>query len=43
MVLEIDENGLVLKIDEYYNKRWDDGVDERDYVVMKGASIRANV
>ena len=41
MVMKIDAEGLVEKIDEYYNKRWDDGVGEEGYAVMKGASLKA--
>lgn len=40
MVMEIDEQGKVKRIDEYYNKRWDDGVREEEYAVLKGASFK---
>lgn len=40
MVMEIDQAGKICRIDEYYNKRWDDGVHESDYAVMKGASLK---
>ena len=40
MVMEIDEQGKVKRIDEYYNKRWDDGVREAEYNVLKGASLK---
>lgn len=40
MVLEIDETGKIGRIDEYYNKKWDDGVQESDYAVLKGASLK---
>jgi hypothetical protein len=40
MVIEIDEAGKISRIDEYYNKRWDDGVLESDYAVVKGASLK---
>lgn len=43
MVLKIDEDALIREIDEYYNKRWDEGVGEGEYGVMKGASLKANV
>lgn len=43
MVMKIDDSGRIEKIDEYYNKRWDDGVAEEKYVTMKGASLKANV
>lgn len=42
MVMKIDADGLIEKIDEYYNKRWDDGIAEEKYAVMKGASLKAN-
>ena len=41
MILEIDKDGLVTKIDEYYNRQWDDGVAQKDYVVIKGASLKS--
>ncbi|KIW43863.1 uncharacterized protein PV06_04922 [Exophiala oligosperma] len=41
MIVEIDEDGLVTKIDEYYNRQWDDGVAQKDYVVIKGASLKS--
>ena len=40
MVLEIDDDGRIRRIDEYYNKQWDDGVAEQDYTVLKGASMK---
>lgn len=40
MVMNIDADGLIEKIDEYYNKRWDDGIAEETYAVMKGASLK---
>lgn len=39
-VVDIDESGRIKRIDEYYNKRWDDGIPEQDYVVMKGDSLK---
>ena len=36
MCLQITEEGLIRRIDEYYNKRWDDGVGEAEYSIMKG-------
>ncbi|GAM91155.1 hypothetical protein ANO11243_092020 [Dothideomycetidae sp. 11243] len=36
MVMEIDDEGRITKIDEYYNKRWDEGVNPSGYTVMKG-------
>ena len=41
MVMKISEDGLIEKIDEYYNRRWDDGVPESSYTVIKGDSIKA--
>jgi hypothetical protein len=38
MVIEIGEGGLIERIDEYYNRRWDEGVAEGEYAVLKGAS-----
>lgn len=43
MVLQIDESGKFTRIDEYYNKHWEDGVHEQEYLVMKGASMQAKV
>lgn len=40
MVMEIDEEGKISRIDEYYTKRWDDGIGEEEYVVMKGESLK---
>jgi hypothetical protein len=40
MVMEIDEQGLITRIDEYYNRRWDDGVRETEYVVLTGPSLK---
>lgn len=43
MVMQIDAAGKIERIDEYYNKRWDEGVGEDRYVVIKGASLRSHV
>ena len=43
MVVEVDQDGLIRRIDEYYNKAWDDGVREAEYVVMKGGSLKQRV
>lgn len=40
MVLSIDSSGLIVQIDEYYNKRWDEGVAEEKHAVMKTGSLR---
>lgn len=39
--MDIDENGKINRIDEYYNKRWDDGIPEQDYVVLTGDSMKS--
>jgi hypothetical protein len=43
MLIEIDQGGLVTRIDEYYNKKWDEGIREQQYAVIRGASMKANV
>lgn len=40
MLIEIDDQGLITRIDEYYNKRWDDGIREREYTVLDGPSTK---
>ena len=40
MIFDIDQSGKIRRIDEYYNKRWDDGIHETEYAVLKGASLR---
>ncbi len=40
MVIKVDEDGLITRIDEYYNKAWDEGVQENGYTVMKGLSLK---
>ena len=40
MVMKISQDGLIERIDEYYNKRWDDGIPETDYVSMRGSSLK---
>lgn len=40
MVLKIDAKGLIETIDEYYNKRWDEGVAEETYGVVRGSSMK---
>lgn len=40
MVMVIDAQGKIKRIDEYYNKRWDDGIRERDYTVVIGPSVQ---
>lgn len=41
MILKISQDGLIERIDEYYNRRWDDGVPENEYVPMRGSSMKA--
>lgn len=42
MVLRIDgATGKIERIDEYYNKLWDEGKNEASYVKMTGASIKS--
>ncbi len=41
MVMEIDAEGKIRRIDEYYNKRWDDGSREEEYAVMSGPSLKS--
>jgi hypothetical protein len=36
MVLKIDEDGLITRIDEYYNRAWDEGIIDEQYKVIKG-------
>ncbi|KAK5049098.1 hypothetical protein LTR84_005521 [Exophiala bonariae] len=43
MVLQIDGGGIITRIDEFYNKHWEDGIREQDYLVMKGASMKSKV
>jgi len=40
MIAEIDEQGRITKMDEYYNRRWDDGIQQEKYAVLKGASLK---
>jgi hypothetical protein len=39
MVIEIDQHGQITRIDEYYNKKWDEGIGDEQYTVVSGASI----
>lgn len=43
MIIQIDESGRLTRIDEYYNKHWEDGVPEQQYLVMSGASMKSKV
>lgn len=40
-VMKIDDIGKIGRIDEYYNKAWDEGVHETQYVTIKGGSLKA--
>jgi ketosteroid isomerase-like protein len=39
-VIKINEDGLITRIDEYYNGAWDEGVQEGEYKVMRGSSLK---
>ena len=41
MLVEINESGVITRINEYYNRRWDDGVLEQEYSVIRGSSMKA--
>lgn len=40
VLLEINEQGKIARLDEFYNKHWDDGKPEQEYAVISGASMR---
>jgi hypothetical protein len=40
MVVDINSEGKITSINEYYTKIWEDGIHKDDYTVMKGASMR---
>ena len=42
VLLEIDRYGKIMRLDEFYNKQWDDGRSERDYAVVTGASMKVS-
>jgi hypothetical protein len=42
MVLKIDEDGKILRIDEY-DRKWEDGIPESEYVVMEGGKKKAKM
>ena len=42
MYAQITEDGLIRRIDEYYNRQWDNGVAEGEYTVMRGGSLKEN-
>ncbi|OQU98131.1 SnoaL-like domain-containing protein [Cladophialophora immunda] len=41
MLIEVDDGGLITRIDEYYNRNWDNGIREQQYALLKGASLRS--
>ena len=43
MIMQIDNSGSITRIDEYYNKNWDEGILEEEYVVLKGARPKENL
>ena len=43
VLLEINQDGKITRLDEFYNKRWDDGRSERDYNVITGASMKVSI
>ena len=40
MPIQINEQGLTTRIDEYYNKSWDDGIAAEEYLIMKVPSMK---
>lgn len=40
--MAVDDTGRIKRLDEYYIKRWDDGIPEQEYVVMKGDSMKGS-
>lgn len=41
MLFKVNDNNEITRIDEYYNKQWDDGIAESNYHVMKGSSLKS--
>ena len=39
-VMKINDDGQIVRIDEYYNRKWDEGIHESNYSVFKGASLK---
>jgi hypothetical protein len=39
-VMNITDAGKIRRIDEYYNRQWDEGIPEQSYAVMKGKSLK---
>ena len=42
MVMKIDLEGRITRIDEYYTKIWADGIPDTQYTVMKGPSLKSS-
>ncbi|KAK3707450.1 hypothetical protein LTR37_012092 [Vermiconidia calcicola] len=40
MLIRVNEAGKIYRLDEYYNKQWDNGIAEEKYLIMKGQSIQ---
>ena len=40
-LIDIDTDGKITKIDEYYTKRWDDGTPQSEYKEIRGSSMRS--
>ncbi|KAK3100951.1 hypothetical protein LTR53_018703, partial [Teratosphaeriaceae sp. CCFEE 6253] len=40
MLIRVNEDKKIYRLDEYYNKQWDNGIAEEKYLLMKGKSIR---
>jgi hypothetical protein len=38
--MNITNAGKIRRIDEYYNRQWDEGIPEESYAVMKGKSLK---
>ena len=40
MVMEIDGEGKIREIDEYYNRVWEDGIPREEYLVLRGSGMK---
>ncbi|KAK0304136.1 hypothetical protein LTR48_003410 [Friedmanniomyces endolithicus] len=40
MLIRVNDDKKICRLDEYYNRKWDDGIAEEKYLLMKGKSIR---
>ena len=43
MLMEIDEEGKIRVIDEYYNRVWEDGIAREEYLVLRGSGLKEEV